>query len=92
VPIQWKVITDNLGESLTNALKYSGATMISLKIEVLNKFVKAEVSDNGHGAFIVKKGLGICGMEERSGRIGGKVVVDGSKGFSVITLLPMEVE
>jgi len=54
--------------------------------------VKAEVSDNGHGAFIVKKGLGICGMEERSGRIGGKVVVDGSKGFSVITLLPMEVE
>ncbi len=91
-PIQWKVITDNLGESLTNALKYSGATMISLKIEVLNKFVKAEVSDNGHGAFIVKKGLGICGMEERSGRIGGKVVVDGSKGFSVITLLPMEVE
>lgn len=92
VPIQWKVITDNLGESLTNALKYSGATMISCKIEVLNKFIKAEMSDNGQGAYIVKKGLGIGGMEERSGRIGGKVVVDGSKGFSVITLLPLEVE
>jgi len=91
-PIQWKVISDNLGESLTNALKYSGATAISLKIEVLNKFVKAEVSNNGHGAYIVKKGLGISGMEERSGRIGGKVVIDGSKGFSVITLLPMEEE
>jgi signal transduction histidine kinase len=91
-PIQWKVILDNLGEALTNALKYSGATTISLKIEVLNKFVKAEVSDNGHGAYIVKKGLGISGMEERSGRISGKVVIDGSKGFSVITLLPMEEE
>ena len=91
-PIQWKVILDNLGEALTNALKYSGATTISLKIEVLNKFVKAEVSDNGQGAYIVKKGLGISGMEERSGRISGKVIIDGSKGFSVITLLPMEEE
>jgi signal transduction histidine kinase len=91
-PIQWKVISDNLGESLTNTLKYSSASAISLKIEVLNKFVKAEVSDNGQGAYIVKKGLGISGMEERSGRIGGKIVIDGSKGFSVITLLPMEEE
>lgn len=89
-PIQWKVISDNLGESLTNALKYSGATAISLKIEVFNKFVKAALNDNGQGAFTVKKGLGINGMEERSGRIGGKVVIDGSKGFSVITLLPLE--
>jgi len=89
-PIQWKVIADNLGEALTNSLKYSSATAISLKIEVLNKLVKAEVSDNGRGAYFFKKGLGINGMEERSGRIGGKVVIDGSKGFSVITLLPLE--
>lgn len=91
-PIQWKVISDNLGESLTNALKYSGASAISLKIEVFNKFIKSEVSDNGQGAYTFKKGLGINGMEERTGRLGGKVVIDGSKGFSVITLLPMEEE
>lgn len=89
-PIQWKVILDNIGEALTNALKYSAATAITLKIEVVNKFVKAELRDNGRGAYILKKGLGISGMEERSGRIGGKVIIDGSKGFSVITLLPLE--
>ena len=91
-PIQWKVIMDNLGECLTNALKYSSATAISLRIEVLNKLIKAEVGDNGLGAYTINKGLGISGMEERSGRIGGKLIVDGSKGFSVITLLPMEDE
>jgi len=28
-------------------------------------------------------------MEERAGSIGGQIIVDGSKGFSVITLLPI---
>lgn len=88
--IQWKVIHDNINEALTNSLKYSRATSITIDIGVLNKFVKAEVRDNGIGAYVVKKGLGINGMEERSGSIGGSVVVDGSRGFSVITLLPLE--
>ncbi|MCL6478287.1 MAG: sensor histidine kinase [Peptococcaceae bacterium] len=89
-PVQWKVIRDNVGEALTNTLKYAGATSVAVSIEVLPKLVKAEVKDNGTGALAVKKGLGIRGMEERSGSLGGKVVIDGSKGFSVITLLPLE--
>lgn len=88
-PIQWKVIHDNINEALTNALKYSQASTIFINIEVLNTFIKSEIRDNGTGAFTVKKGLGINGMEERSGIIGGKVIIDGSKGFSVITLLPV---
>lgn len=40
----------------------------------------------------VKKGLGIKGIEERSQNLGGKVIIDGSKGSSVITLLPLESE
>lgn len=88
----WKVIYENMLEALTNTLKYSGATVVSVHIEVLNTFVKAEVKDNGVGAFTLKKGLGISGMEERSGRLGGKIITDGSKGFSVITLLPLEEE
>ncbi len=91
-PVQWKIICDNISEALTNSLKYSGATTISVNLEVLNKFVKAEVRDNGVGAYEVKKGLGITGMEERSSGVGGQVIVDGTKGFSVITLLPLEVK
>lgn len=91
-PVQWKVILDNAGEALTNVLKYSGATSVTVNIEVLHKIIKAEVKDNGLGAYAVKKGLGIKGMEERSANIGGKVIIDGSSGFSAITLLPLDME
>jgi signal transduction histidine kinase len=36
--------------------------------------------------------MGIAGMEERTGAAGGKLIIDGSDGFSVITLLPVENE
>ncbi|RXZ02000.1 sensor histidine kinase [Fictibacillus sp. S7] len=88
-PIQWKIITENVTEALTNALKYSRATEISIEIHVLNRMVKAEVKDNGKGAQRVVKGLGIMGMEERTASVNGTVIVDGTNGFSVTTLLPM---
>ncbi|MDP4094521.1 MAG: histidine kinase [Bacillota bacterium] len=87
---QWKAILDNSGEALTNILKYSKATSVKFNIEILNKYVKVEILDNGTGAKIIKKGLGITGMEERSLSLGGKLIVDGSHGFSVIMLLPIE--
>lgn len=89
-PIQWKIILENGKEALTNVLKYSGATAVSIRIQVLNTLIKFEVSDNGKGAQKQKliKGLGIIGMEERAASVNGRVVVDGSHGFSVTTLLP----
>lgn len=49
-----------------------------------------EARDNGKGETVVKKGMGLAGMEERTGAAGGKLIIDGSDGFSVITLLPVE--
>lgn len=88
--LQWKIIIDNVKESLTNALKYSGATRIDVKLEVMNRLVKAEVIDNGRGELSIKKGMGLSGMEERTENAGGNLIIDGSGGFSVITLLPVE--
>jgi signal transduction histidine kinase len=73
-------------------MKYGNASAIAVYIEVLNKVDKAEIKDNGIGTSSIVKGLGIRGMEERSGNIGGKIIIDGSNGFSVITLLPLEGE
>ena len=86
--VQWKIIIDNIREALTNALKYSAATRINVRLEVMNRLIKAEVHDNGKGAISIKKGLGLAGMEERTENAGGKLILDGSNGFSVITLLP----
>ncbi|QJD86180.1 sensor histidine kinase [Cohnella herbarum] len=88
-PIQWKIIQENAMESITNSLKYGQATGIHIEVHVLNKFIKAVVTDNGIGTDKVIKGLGIAGMEERAAAAGGTVIVDGTKGFSVTTLLPV---
>ncbi|RUS45350.1 sensor histidine kinase [Cohnella sp. AR92] len=88
-PIQWKIIQENMVEGITNAMKYSQATAIAVELNVLNRFVKFVVSDNGIGTDKVIKGLGIVGMEERAASVGGTVVVDGTKGFRVTTLLPV---
>lgn len=90
--LQWKIIIDNVKEALTNALKYSNATLIEIKLEVMNRLVKAEVKDNGKGALSIQKGMGLTGMEERTEGVGGKLILDGSDGFSVIALLPSEGE
>ncbi|WP_310550831.1 sensor histidine kinase [Paenibacillus glufosinatiresistens] len=87
--LQWNVIAQNTTEAVTNALKYSGASSLHLEIQVLNRFVKAVVTDNGRGAGTIAKGLGIRGMEERAARCGGTVIADGSRGFRVTTLLPI---
>ena len=89
-PIQWKVIQENLMEALTNALKYSEATIISIEIDVLNTMIKVVVKDNGIGVQKVKKGLGIIGMEERTASINGKIIVDGIEGFSITMLIPIQ--
>ncbi|MFL0253081.1 sensor histidine kinase [Clostridium neuense] len=88
--MQWMVIHDNLKEALTNILKYSKATQVNVKIDVLSKLIRVEIKDNGVGAESIKKSLGIIGMEERCGKLRGQVIVDGTKGFSVIIILPIE--
>lgn len=85
---QWKIIIDNTKEALTNALLYSFAANVDVRLDVLNKIVKAEIKDNGKGAFSIVKGMGLKGMEERTENAGGRLIVDGSNGFSVIMLLP----
>ncbi|MDQ0198946.1 sensor histidine kinase [Neobacillus ginsengisoli] len=89
-PIQWKIIHENLTETMTNALKYSEATVISIELHVLNTMVKVVIKDDGKGVQKIKKGLGIVGMEERTASINGTIIVDGTEGFSVTMLLPIQ--
>ncbi|MEH7493190.1 sensor histidine kinase [Neobacillus niacini] len=88
-PIQWKIIHENVTEALTNTMKYSHATLVSVDMKILNKMIRVEVKDNGAGTDLIKKGLGIIGMEERTASVNGKIIVDSTHGFSVTTLLPI---
>ncbi|WP_251551171.1 sensor histidine kinase [Neobacillus muris] len=90
-PIQWKIIHENVTEALTNAMKYSKATQVSVGIKVLNKIIRVEIKDNGIGSGQVTKGLGILGMEERTASVDGTIIIDSSNGFSVTVLLPLTI-
>ena len=70
-------------------MKYSKATKVTINIVILNKVIKLEVKDDGVGCSTIIKGLGISGMDERVGNEGGKLIVDGSQGFSVISIIPL---
>lgn len=87
-PLQWKIIHENVMEALTNAAKYARASAVHVEIQVLNRFVKAVVSDNGQGADKIVKGMGLSGMEERTAAANGTVTADGRRGFVVTTLIP----
>ncbi|GGH32063.1 sensor histidine kinase [Paenibacillus segetis] len=87
-PLQWRIIYENVNESLTNAAKYAKASAVHIEIKVLNHFIKAVVSDNGQGTPKIVKGLGLVGMEERAAAVNGTIIADGSNGFSVTTLIP----
>ncbi len=88
LPLQWRIIQENAREALTNMMKYAQATAVSIHIQVLPALIKATVSDNGQGQVRIVKGLGMIGMEERAASVNGTVIVDGSRGFSVTTLIP----
>ncbi len=87
--IEWKVICDSIQEAFTNIIKYSQANNVKVKVEVLNTLLKVEIKDDGIGCTRIEKGLGLSGIEERTMNLNGKVIIDGSSGFSVIILLPI---
>jgi signal transduction histidine kinase len=88
LPLHWRIIQENAREALTNMMKYAQATAVSVHIQVLPAWIKATISDNGQGQARIVKGLGIIGMEERAAAVNGKLIVDGSRGFTVTTLIP----
>jgi len=91
IPIHyWNIINTNIKESFTNLLKYSCASKVNITFEEMNKFIKIEVKDNGKGCENIKKGMGIRGIEERVGIIGGKLITHGDCGFSIIQIIPKE--
>ena len=85
----WEVILDNTFEAVTNALKYSGCSSISIDINVLAEVVRATIADNGKGASVVEESMEIQGMKERVRRVKGYIDIDPVGGFTINMILPL---
>ena len=84
----WIVFINIIIELTTNSIKYSNGNFIDIKIEILNKFIKLEVKDNGFGCKKVKKGIGLRNIEESVSNLNGKLIINNDEGFGVIILIP----
>jgi signal transduction histidine kinase len=70
-------------EALTNAVRYSGANKIVVRLRFGNDWVTLSVRDNGKGFDVaerVGKGYGLTGMHERVAALGGSLSIDSQPG------------
>lgn len=89
---QWEIIIEGIRELSTNSLKYSKGNKIKVNIEVLNKYIKVEVIDDGIGSNKIIKGMGLQALEERLLNLQGNLILDGSRGFRAIMIFKEEGE
>jgi signal transduction histidine kinase len=89
-------------ESLTNVAHHAGAANVWLTITCNNDTFTLSVRDDGRGFDLERvldhpqglKGVGLFGMQERAGLVGGRLVVETALGAGtcVTVTLPVEVE
>lgn len=73
-------ITLGVKEALHNAIKHSGATEITVRIEFRDPLLAIKVADNGRGfdAAVVTPGCGLANMRRRMTALGGTLAIESS--------------
>ena len=66
-------------EALNNALKHAAATTVTVRVGIVGREVRAEISDNGVGfeaSASGRSGLGLTSMQERADKLGATLTID----------------
>ncbi|MCI8669550.1 MAG: hypothetical protein HFI34_08540 [Lachnospiraceae bacterium] len=79
-------------ESLTNIMKYSNATHVSLNISELPGFYKIIIHDNGtaFSSSSVAAGMGTVSMYDRINSLGGTINITKNNGYRIYITIPVE--
>jgi signal transduction histidine kinase len=86
-----------LQESLTNVARHAAARRVQVRLWVEGDEVLLEVRDDGRGVqtnpaeLPRRRALGVLGMRERAGALGGDISVTGGpgKGTTVLARVPL---
>jgi signal transduction histidine kinase len=80
-------------EAVSNSLRHSGATVISVSLFADERSLFLSIADNGHGFDVANApwGLGLTNMRTRTKRAGGKLEIDSDhgRGTSVEARIPV---
>lgn len=85
-----EILSSIIKEALTNASRYSQASLIQIKLEARANILRLLIKDNGRGCAKIKEGMGLSGMRERVQNAGGTFSFTGSNGFMIVCVLPRE--
>ena len=85
------VIYETARESVTNALKYAGATRIDIVLKFHEDGVDMTIADDGCGCAEIKENNGIRGIRERIKKAGGEVRFISSEGGGFLTRVKLKV-
>ena len=86
----WELLAANLKETLTNVSRHSNATKVTARLDGNAGYVRLIVSDNGKAGTVVKTGLGLSGMKDRTAAAGGTMTISSADGFRVVCVLPKD--
>ena len=77
-------------EGMTNSFRHGHASRIRIVLSEVDGSILLIISDNGGGTHEIVEGLGISGMKERVGKLGGEIEFKSSKGgFELIARIPL---
>lgn len=77
-------------EALTNVLRHSGASTVTVTLSSDDGILTIAVDDDGSGGVVHDEGMGLRGMRERAAALGGRVEVGPTDtGFGVRAALPL---
>ncbi|MBR6969047.1 MAG: two-component sensor histidine kinase [Ruminococcus sp.] len=85
-------VYDNTRETITNAIRYSGADRIDIIVKFLSDKLELYIFDNGCGCSSIKENNGLRGICERTKALGGTVKfssVEG-EGFTTTIKIPKQ--
>ena len=80
-------------ELVSNTIKYSGATKITLQVGVQEEELNLMYEDNGKGFDLskVKRGMGLDNIENRVKRLSGNVHIDSTPGYGMTVIIEIPV-
>ena len=87
-----QAVYDNTRETITNAMRYSGADRIDIIVKFRPEQLELYIFDNGRGCAAISENNGLRGIRERTEALGGTVKfssVEG-EGFSTVIKIPKE--
>ncbi|NLV79903.1 MAG: sensor histidine kinase, partial [Rhodococcus sp.] len=78
-------------ESVTNAVKHSGATSVLITLETHDETLVLTVRDDGCGGATTRPGGGIDGLADRASALGGALTLDSprGRGTTLSVVLPL---